>query len=214
MRVDVWADVVCPWCYIGFVRLDKAIAEYQSQHPDDLEMTVYHHAYQLDTAAGPVPTSAVTQLGEKYGIPDEAVIEMMDRVSAIAATEDLHYRLPDTMHGNTRLAHRLLAAAATVGVGHLLLQRLFAAYFEAAESIFSATDLRPHALAVGMETELVDEVLNSDSFGDVVDYDIRTAEEIGVRGVPFFAFNQKIAISGAESVDVLVAAMSEAKTTN
>lgn len=204
MRIDIWSDVVCPWCYIGFTRLESVIEEYGKP------VEVYHHAYQLDpNAVGVEPT--VPHLAQKYGISEEDAIGMMEDVGEAAALVGLKYRLAETSTGNTRLAHRLLAAAAVEGRGHLLLQRLFAAYFEGAQPIFSAEDLRPHALAVGLNPETVEEVFISDLYDDHVEADLQLANQVGVRAVPFFVFNGRIAIAGADSAEVLLAAMAKAE---
>lgn len=204
MRIDVWSDVVCPWCYIGFVRLEKAIDKL------GLEVELYHHAYQLDKEATEEPYLSVENLAEKYGIPVEAAVEMMGNVSAIAESEGLHYQLDKTYGANTELAHRLLMMAAERGVHHDLLFRLFNSYFEKAEKVFSVEDLRPHAEAVGISYEELKELAASDKYKDVVEYDKALAEELNVRGVPFFVFNQRIAVPGAESTEVFIQAMQRA----
>ena len=204
MRIDVWSDVVCPWCYIGFTRLDKAIAD------SGYEVEVFHHAFQLDPTASEIATPAPAHLAEKLGVAVEDALGMMSQVTAIAAEEGLNYKLGDTFHGNTLLAHRLLAMAATQGLQHELLTRLFTAYFENAEKIFSADELRPHAIAVGLAATEVDALFESDEFTDVIEYDLAVAQQIGIRGVPFFVIDQKLAVAGAESVETLVSAMQHA----
>ena len=204
MRIDVWSDVVCPWCFIGFTRLDKAISI------TGYEVEVYHHAFQLDPNAGPEVGSAVANLAEKYGIGPEDALGMMSQVSAVAEQDGLTYNLAETLHGNTMLAHKLLAYAATVGLQHELLLRLFHVYFEKAQSIFSIFDLLPHATAVGLDEDSARAAMESDEFAQVIEYDKTVAQQIGVRGVPFFVFDQKLAVPGAESVEALVEAMQQA----
>ena len=204
MRIDVWSDVVCPWCYIGFVRLEKAIDQL------GLEVELYHHAYQLDKDAGDEPYLAVENLAEKYGIPVEAAVEMMGNVSAIAESEGLHYQLDKTYGANTQLAHRLLMMAAERGVHHDLLFKLFNAYFEKAEKIFSVEDLKPFAESVGITFNELQNLANSDLFMDVMQSDKELAEQLNVRGVPFFVFNQRVAVAGAETTDLFVQAMQRA----
>ena len=204
MRIDVWSDVVCPWCFIGFTRLDKAILL------TGFEVEVYHHAFQLDPNAGPEVGSAAANLAEKYGIGPEDALGMMSQVAEVAEQDGLHYNLAETLHGNTMLAHKLLAYAATIGVQHELLLRLFHVYFEKAESIFTVADLLPHAIAVGLDEESARTAMESDEFDQVIEYDKAVAQQIGVRGVPFFVFDQKLAVPGAESVEALVEAMQQA----
>lgn len=205
MRVDIWSDIVCPWCYIGYTRLHQALEKYEG------EVEIFHHAFELDSRAENDGTLTGVKLAEKYGISVEDALGMMEDVTETAATVGLKYRLAETQHGNTRLAHRLVAASATVGLGGALLQRLFSAYFEGAEPVFTAEQLRPHAEAVGMSRELIDSVLEGDAFEDVVAEDKQIADQINVRGVPFFAFNQRVAVAGAESVEVMLAAMAQAE---
>ena len=204
MRIDVWSDVVCPWCYIGFVRLEKAIDQL------GIEVELYHHAYQLDKEATDEPYLAVENLAEKYGIPVEGAIEMMQNVSAIAADEGLNYQLDKTYGANTQLAHRLLMLAAERGVHHDLLFNLFNAYFEKAEKIFSVSDLQPFAQAVGITLEELQILASSDLYHDVLQSDKDLAEQLNIRGVPFFVFNQRVAVAGAETTELFVQAMQRA----
>lgn len=205
MRIDVWSDVVCPWCYIGFTRLDKAIAA------AGIEAEVYHHAFQLDPNAGPEIGSAVENLAEKYGIAPEDALGLMNQVVEVAKADGLDYHLADTLHGNTLFAHKLLAYSATQGVQHELLLRLFNAYFEQALSVFTVDVLLPHAIAVGLDADAATEAMSGDQFSEVIEYDKAVATQIGVRGVPFFVFDQKLAVPGAESVEALVEAMHQAQ---
>lgn len=204
MRIDVWSDVVCPWCYIGFVRLHKAIEQLE------LDVELYHHAYQLDKDATDEPYLTVENLAGKYGIPIEGALEMMSNVSAVAESEGLNYQLDKTYGANTLLAHRLLMLAAERGVHHELLFKLFNAYFEKAEKIFSVEDLQPFADAVGITFEELKDLATSDKYLDVVQTDKDLAEQLNIRGVPFFVFNQRIAVAGAETTELFVQAMQRA----
>lgn len=204
MRIDVWSDVVCPWCYIGFVRLEKAIDQL------DVEVELYLHAYQLDKEATEEPYLAVENLAEKYGIPVEGAIEMMGNVSSIAESEGLHYQLDKTYGANTQLTHRLLMMAAERGVHHDLLFKLFNAYFEKAEKIFSVEDLRPFAESVGIKIEELQNLASSDLYKDILQSDKELADSLEIRGVPFFVFNQRVAVAGAESTELFVQAIQRA----
>lgn len=124
MRVDVWSDVVCPWCYIGFVRLNNVL----DRHEDDFE--VYYHSFQLDKEAENSGKRAVEHLAEKFGIHVDDAVGMMTQVSEIARGAGLDYQLEKTLHGNTRFTHRLLHLAATLGLQKELLTLLFSSYFE------------------------------------------------------------------------------------
>lgn len=205
MRVDVWSDVVCPWCYIGFVRLNTVL----DRHPDDFE--VYYHSFQLDKEAENAGKLAVTHLAEKFGIHVDDAKGMMQQVSEIARGVGLEYQLDKTIHGNTRFTHRLLHLAATVGVQKELLALLFHSYFEKALPIFTAEDLEPLLLQVGITNEQFRSLLETDIYEDIVSFDMQLADQLQIQGVPFFVFNQSVAVSGAEAEEVFEAAIAKAR---
>ena len=202
MQIEVWSDLVCPWCYIGFVRLDKAIIE--SGVPG---IQVKHHAYQLDRVAAFEPRRAVEFLAQAYGIDIEDAMALNEDVSDVAAGEGLTYKLGESLIANTLLGHRLLVHAEKFGKSHDLLMRLFHHNFELAEPIFSAEDLKPHAIAVGLEWEVALAALESDAYIHEVRESRNRAEEVGVRGTPYFLIDGKAAINGADSVATLVTAI-------
>jgi predicted DsbA family dithiol-disulfide isomerase len=199
MRIDVWSDLVCPWCYIGFVRLEKAIA---LANLDDV--TVVHHAYQLDRLAAEEPRRAVEFLALAYGIEIEDAMAMNEDVSDVAADEGLNYRLDVNLVANTALAHRVLAFAFDAGVGGELLMRLFKAGFEEAQPIFSLEDLQPYCIEVGLDWPKVVAAMEAGEYLDVLKADRELAEQVGVRGTPYFVFNQQVSVNGADTVETLV----------
>ncbi len=207
MKIEVWSDLVCPWCYIGFVRLDKAITQ---SGIEDVE--VIHRAFQLDRLAAAEPKRAVEHLALAYGIDVETALNMMDDVSDIAAGEGLNYQLGQTLTANTFLAHRLVVYAYEHGKGHELLMRLFKANFEEAKPIFSLADLQPYAIEVGLDWTEAESALSGSSYADVIVNDRKRAEEVGVRGTPHFLFDDKFAVSGADTVATLVAAIQRANS--
>jgi predicted DsbA family dithiol-disulfide isomerase len=197
MRIEVWSDVVCPWCYIGKRRLERALAEY------DGEVEVVWRSFQLDPSAPLVPTESVAEhLGRKYGGGVEAGLQMIERVDAVAAEEGLVFRQAEARRANTVDAHRLLHLAAEAGHQGELEEALMAAYFTQARNIADHDTLREIAVSVGLAGDEVDRVLASDRFRDAVAADIDQARAYGANGVPFFVVDGRYGVSGAQPVEV------------
>lgn len=194
--IDVWADVVCPWCFIGHRRLQRALAVFSHQD----QVVVRHRAFQLQPEIDEVvPTTKY--LARKYGAPESKIAEMQANVCAIADGEGLCYKLDETLSGNTVDAHRLLLMAADIGKQDELLEAMFHGYFEAGKSLFSSEDLLAITDEVGVDHGLACSVLISDRYRDQVDEDARLAHSLGASGVPFFVFDMKFGISGAQPLD-------------
>jgi predicted DsbA family dithiol-disulfide isomerase len=209
MIIEVWSDVVCPWCFIGKRRLEKAIAKL----PDPSVIEVRHRAFQLQPdISETVPTSQ--HLAEKYRVSAEQVAEMQANVCSIADGEGLCYDLKNTLSGNTLDAHRLVLWAAGKGKQQELLEALYSAYFEQSKSVFSHEDLLVIAESVGLNRREAETLLMTDLLEDQVKEDQAIAHQLGANGVPFFVFDMKYGISGAQPQEVfdqtLVAALSEA----
>ena len=198
MKIEIWSDVVCPWCYIGKRRLETALAGFA--HADDVE--VVYRSFQLDPAAPQVPEQTVAEhLGAKYGGGPAAGQQMVERTEAVAAEEGLLFRLGEAKRVNTVDAHRLLHLALESGGPELqvrLKEDLLAAYFLQAENVADHDLLRRTAQKVGLDTEAVDAVLAGDRYADAVERDIREAAALGANGVPFFVIDRKYGISGAQ----------------
>lgn len=205
MRVDVWSDVVCPWCYIGFVRLNNVLDRQQE------DFDVYYHSFQLDKEAENSGKLAVQHLAEKLGIHVDDAKGMMLQVSEVARGVGLEYQLEKTIHGTTRLTHRLLHLAATLGVQKDLLSLLFRSYFEEALPIFTPEQLQPLALSVGISDLQFRSLLETDIYEDIVAFDLQLADQLQIQGVPFFVFNQSVAVAGAEAEEVFEAAIAKAR---
>ena len=199
MIIDVWSDVVCPWCFIGKRRLEKALDTFE--HRDDV--VVRHRAFQLQPdAIDVVPTSE--HLAEKYRVSPEEVKQMQANVCAVADGEGLCYNLDETLSGNTFDAHRALAYAATVGKQNELLEAMYSAYFEKSLPLFSYEDICKVAETVGIQSKDLLAVLESDLFQEAVVKDRKVASELGATGVPFFVIDMKYGISGAQPLEVFL----------
>ena len=210
MRIDIWSDVVCPWCYIGKRRLEKALAEF----PQSEAVEVVWHSFQLDPGAPTEPVETVAQaLGRKYGGGEDAGRQMIDRVEAVAAEEGMIWRHHQSQRVGTVDAHRLLHLALALGGPELqgaLKERLLAAYFIEAANVADHTVLRDLALEVGLDAGRVDEVLGSSAFTDEVYADQQQAAAYGATGVPFYVIDGRYGVSGAQPSDAFVQVLERA----
>ncbi len=210
MKIDIWADVVCPWCYIGKRRLESALTEFR--HGDDVE--VVWHSFELDPTAPAVGTETVPEmLGRRYGGGEEAGRRMIAQVDEVAAGEGLAFDQSKALHASSHDAHRLLhlaRAEGAPGTQDVLKERLMSAYFVEGRDIADADVLAEMAVAAGLDAARVDEVLAGEEFDDAVADDIARAGEYGATGVPFFVIDGRYGISGAHPTDVLVSAIERA----
>ena len=205
MLIEVWSDVVCPWCFIGKRRLEKAIEKL----PLGIEVEVQHRAFQLQPdITETVPTSK--HLSEKYHISPQEVEAMQANVCSIADGEGLCYDLKNTLSGNTSDAHRLLLWAAEHGNQDKLLEALYSSYFEKSESVFSHVDLLRIAKQAGFDEVEVSKVLESTDFADQVQQDQAFAHQLGANGVPFFVIDRKYGINGAQPQEAFDQALATA----
>lgn len=210
MRIDIWSDVVCPWCYIGKRRLETALSTFP--HADAIE--VVWHSYQLDPGAPTTPVETVAEaLGRKYGGGPDAGRTMIDRVEAVAAEEGMLWRHHDSKRVGTMDAHRLLHLALHDG-GPVLQGRvkeaLLAAYFIDARNIADHDELRDIVTGAGVGASAVDRVLGSTEYSDEVWADIEQAQSFGATGVPFFVVADKFGISGAQPAQTITSALERA----
>jgi predicted DsbA family dithiol-disulfide isomerase len=196
MRIEIWSDIVCPWCYIGKRRLENALADFP--HADQVE--IFWRSFQLDPSAPNTPVETVAEhLGRKYGGGPAAGRQMIDRTEAIAAEEGMTWRQHEALRVGTIDAHRLLhAAGAQRGE---LKEALLHAYFAEAQNVADHETLTRIATEIGLDEVLVKEVLTTDLYADEVEADIRQAAAYGATGVPFFVFDQKYGVSGAQPTE-------------
>lgn len=205
MIIDVWSDVVCPWCFIGKRRLEKALTQFG--HID--EIVIRHRAFQLQPDAGEtMPTSKL--LAEKYRVSPDQVKEMQANVCAVADGEGLCYNLDDTLSGNTFDAHRLLLWAATIGKEQELLEAMYSSYFEKSLPLFAHQDLVAVAQSVGIAPVDAMNILESDQFITAVNEDRELASRLGATGVPFFVIDMKYGISGAQPLEAFIETLNTA----
>jgi predicted DsbA family dithiol-disulfide isomerase len=207
LQVEVWSDVVCPWCYIGKRRLEAAVDRFE--HP----VEVTWRSFQLDPSAPAEGGDMATELGRKYGGGREAALGMMAQVSSVAAGDGLEYHLDRTTLANTRDAHRLLHLAHELGGAELqgaLKERLMRAYFTEALVVSDHALLERLAVETGLPAERVRKVLTSSEFDVDVEADQREAAALGATGVPFFVIDRRYGVSGAQPVELFEQALRQA----
>ena len=207
MKVEIWSDVVCPWCYIGKRRFERALEGFE--HRDQVE--VEWRSFELDPEAPRrSAVNTIDRLATKYGVSREQAEAMTVRVSRLAAEEGLAYRLDVAQQGNTLDAHRLLHLAAERGRQQALEERLFRAYFTEAEPIGQPEALVRLAAEAGLDASEAEAVLEGDTYSDRVREDQREAAALGIQGVPFFVIDRRFGVSGAQPSEVLTQALQRA----
>lgn len=195
MKIEVWSDYVCPFCYIGKRQLEKAIQD--SGYEGQIE--VEYKSYQLDpTTAEDKGELVYTSLVRKFNTTETGVKKMTADIASRAAEIGLEYNFDNMMTANTNLAHRLAKLAKEEGKATAYNERLMRAYFTENKEIGQAQVLKEIAQESGLNMEKVEQVLTTNLYEDQVVQDIYEAQQIGVRGVPFFVFDNKYGISGAQ----------------
>jgi predicted DsbA family dithiol-disulfide isomerase len=199
MRIDIWSDVVCPWCYIGKRRLEEALSSFP--HADQVE--VVYRSFELDPTAPQEGTeSVVDALTRKYGPGAE---QMMDRVADVAAEVGLRFDYAHATHTKTIDAHRLLHLALDLAGPEgqrALKEALLDAYFGHGRSMGDHGVLRDVAVGTGLPAQRVEAVLRSDEYAADVQADLDQARAYGISGVPFFVVDSKYAVSGAQPTEL------------
>jgi predicted DsbA family dithiol-disulfide isomerase len=207
VRIEVWSDVVCPWCYIGKRRLETALARFP--HRDEVE--VVWRSFQLDPGVPEGETHAtLPALAAKLGRPVEDVRAMMRHVEETAAGEGLRYDLASGTSGNTLRAHEVLHLAAERGLQGAVEERLLHAHFEEGRSVFDVDSLAALAGEAGLDEAEVRAALADHRYRPAVLDDIRTARELGATGVPFFVVDRRYGAAGAQPADLLLQVLEQA----
>ncbi|HJE60138.1 MAG TPA: DsbA family oxidoreductase [Nocardiopsis listeri] len=207
MRIEVWSDIVCPWCYIGKRRLERALADFE--HADEVE--VLWRSFQLDpTFPQGVSEPVYDSLAKKMNAPREQVQAMTEQVQQVAAQEGLRYDFAGGVMVNTFDAHRLTHLAREHGLGDAAHERLMNAQLVQGRVLNDVDTLVELAGEIGLETERARTVLEGDEYADQVRADIDDARRLGATGVPFFVLDRALGISGAQPLEVFSAALEKA----
>ncbi len=209
MRIEVWADLVCPWCYLGKRRLERALAGFAHR----AEVEVVHRAFELDPERPPGQTiDRLASLAGKYGLTLERARAMEEEMERRAAADGLEYHLVPGVVGNTFEAHQVVHLAREQGREDQALERLYRAHFTEGRSIFDAASLAALAGEVGLDPAAVAGALAGRAFAASVEAEERRARELGVTGVPFFVLDGRFAVSGAQPAELFSAALARAWT--
>ncbi|GAA5172823.1 MULTISPECIES: DsbA family oxidoreductase [Amycolatopsis] len=207
MRVDIWSDVVCPWCYLGKRRFEKALASFDRRD----EVEVVYRSFELDPRLPRGEAQPKTPLlAAKFGNGEDEVRAMDARLEQLAAADGLEYHLVDGIVGNTFDAHRVLHLAKARGKQAEVTERFFRAYFTERRSLFDHDSLADVAADAGLDRDEVLSVLKDGTYADDVRADVAEARDLGANGVPFFVLDGRYGVSGAQSTETFTAALTKA----
>ncbi|MFF8292288.1 DsbA family oxidoreductase [Streptomyces sp. NPDC016309] len=208
MRVEIWSDIACPWCYIGKARFEQGLAAFA--HRDEVE--VVHRSFELDPGRAKGDTAPVLDmLARKYGRTREEARAMEEHVAANARSEGLEYRTEGRDHGSTFDIHRLLHLAKARGRQDALLDLAYRANFAEERSVFDPEVLVALGVEAGLAEDEVRAVLaDEDAYSEDVRADEREAAELGATGVPFFVLDRRYGVSGGRPAEVFTQALEQA----
>ncbi|MCB8904848.1 MULTISPECIES: DsbA family oxidoreductase [unclassified Streptomyces] len=208
MRVEIWSDIACPWCYIGKARFEKGLEAFA--HREDVE--VVHRSFELDPNRAKGDTGPVLEmLARKYGRTLDEARAMEAHVASNAHSEGLGYRTEGRDHGNTFDIHRLLHLAKDRGLQNELLDLAYRANFAEERSVFDTETLVTLGVEAGLDEAEVRAVLaDGSAYADAVREDEREAAELGANGVPFFVLDRRYGISGGQPAEVFTQALEQA----
>jgi predicted DsbA family dithiol-disulfide isomerase len=211
MEIEIWSDVVCPWCYVGKRNFERALDLFE--HRD--EVTVRWRSFELNPAApAEVQGRYVDRLSRKYGVAIEQAQAMVDRITSVGAAAGLDFRFDIARPGATFDAHRLLHLAHDRGLQRELKERLFSAMFTEGEPIGDRDTLVRLATEVGLDDDEARAVLDDGAYADEVRADQAEAQELDVTGVPFFVVDRSVALSGAQPPELLLRVLDRAWATH
>lgn len=208
LRLDVWSDIACPWCYIGKRRLEAALLQFPQR--DAVQIT--WRSFELNPAASRKSDTMgyAERLAQKYGTSLREAEAMIERVSDAARAEGLEFDYRIIRPSNTFDAHRLLHLAKTVGQQDAMKERLFHAYFSEGQCLGDAVTLRKLGEEIGLNPDSIRDTLIGDRFADEVREDESDAQRLGIHAVPCFVFEERFGISGAQPKEVVLRALDQA----
>lgn len=207
MNVEIWSDVMCPFCYIGKRKFEKAL----EQFPHKDKINIIWKSFQLDSTTVTNPNlNAIDNLAEKKGWSKEQANETIAHITNIAKQVGLDFHFEKAVVANSFDAHRLSHLAKKYAKQNELEEKLFLAYFTEGKNTADHSTLLQIAKEIGLDEKETKDVLNSTTFSNEVEQDIYEAQQVGVRGVPFFVIDRKYAVSGAQESDTFLGALNKA----
>ncbi|RGE21101.1 DsbA family protein [Leucobacter sp. wl10] len=209
IRVDIWSDIACPWCYLGKHRFEAGVAAFRESRPD-VQVEVEGHSFELapDTPLD-FAGSEVDFLVKHKGMPASQVEQMLGQMTQLGEAEGVTFAFDRVRHANTARAHRILHLAKEHGAQTALQERLFRAYFSEGEDMSDPETLVRLGAEAGLDPHAVRAALDDEAYGAAVERDIDRARMLGVSGVPFFLIDQKYAVSGAQSAEAFAEALEQ-----
>lgn len=207
MKVEIWSDYVCPFCYIGKTKYELALAEFEHKDSVVTELRSFELDPGTDSSLG---MTTVEMLSRKYGMSMEQAKSSSEGVAQQAAAVGLTFRMEGTLSLNTFKAHRLAHYAEAQGKGAEMATRLLKAYFSDNLNIDNSEQLSVLAAEVGLDAGAALEVLQSDRYADTVRAQEQEGSQLGIKGVPFFVIDRKYAISGAQQPEVFLETLRKA----
>ena len=211
MKIEIWSDFVCPFCYIGKRNLEAAIQKFKLENGQDIPLEIVYRSFELDPNAqkdGNLPTKEM--LMKKYGLSAERATLTLEDLTATARSAGLEYHMDRTIQTNTLDAHRLLQFAKQQGYAEVLTERMFKAHFTEGLHIGDKNVLLELALEVGLMVDEVIKVLDGNDFTEAVRADEKSAQNLGINGVPYFLIDGKLAIYGAQPSESFLKAFQNA----
>jgi predicted DsbA family dithiol-disulfide isomerase len=206
MRVDIWSDVICPWCYVGKARFEQALSSFD--HRDEVD--VVYHSFELDpTYPKGKHETTFAMLREKYGMSEADARAAESRIAGLAAAEGLGFQ-PERPVGNTFDIHRVLHLGLAKGVQAELLNAVNQAYFGQGRQVFDRDVITEIAAGAGLDGGAAGDVIDGDAYAEEVRRDELQARELGVNGVPFFVFDMALGVSGAQPTEMFASALQQA----
>lgn len=206
LHVEIWSDVVCPFCYIGKRQFEQALALFSGRE----SVTVEWKSYQLDaTVKTDASANALERLASKYGWTMLQTQQAIQRVVQMASKEGLVFDMEKTKVINSFDAHRLTHLAKKYGKQHEMEEKLFAAHFCEGQNAADAKTLIQLGASVGLPESEIEAMLSSEAFAKEVDADVAQAKKLGIRGVPFFLLNHEFSVSGAQGTESFMQALVE-----
>jgi predicted DsbA family dithiol-disulfide isomerase len=207
MKIEIWSDIACPWCYVGKRRFDRALGSFS--HRDEVD--IVWRSFELDpTAPHRHSERQADLLARKYRVPVERAEAMNANMTAEAKKEGLDFHFDRVQVGNTFDAHRLIHFAASEGKRAEMVERLFKAYLTDGESLGETDVLVRLATDVGLDADAALAALGGTAYADDVRADEERARMFGISGVPFFAIDEKYGVSGAQPPEALLDVLRQA----
>ncbi|MDD3194601.1 MAG: DsbA family oxidoreductase [Paludibacter sp.] len=209
MKIEIWSDIMCPFCYIGKRNFETALSQFAHNHKIDVEWK----SFQLDPTMPELPehrNDVYSYVAEMKGMPYEHSVKAHNDVNQYAKRVGLDYKLDKVIVTNTLKGHRLIQLAKTKGLGASAEESLFAAYFTNGQNLNDHNTLIAIGKEIGLSEEEVTEALTNDIYKQKVEEDLKEARTLGVQGVPFFVINRRFAISGARQPADMLATIEKA----